>query len=721
MGCGSSSLAGPAGNGNAPMTGKPSLRGLHKQMVNEGMHTIDMPSLTEGYGESVFKGAVADKYLKEVGLCAKDLDDYTWINDKAKPDQIAKALMAWALDRKATSFCHWFQPMASTFRHGDTGQVQLSMVEFNADGTPTFELKGKNILFGETDGSSYPNGGMRATHTAAAYLCIDPSSPVFLRGDAIFIPACLVSYDGKALDEKTPLLRAHQALSREGARLFKHMGYETAGMVNNIGLEQELFFIPREAFQRRLDLQFTGRTVMGRMPARGQELCDHYMAPINTQGHVLKCMAEIQHECFKLGIPLKTRHREVAPNQYEFAPLFGSVITQTDQNLVVMQICEEVAEKHGLACLLQEKPFQGVNGSGKHNNWSISTLEGVQLLNPADITKRSGNPEIFPVVMAAIVAAVSEYGDLMRLSIASPGNDFRLGAMEAPPSVISTYLGKQMTAYLTEFMNGNVSEYKPYTTPVNLGVDLLPIVHAPAEDRNRTSPFPYGGHRFEFRAVGSSQNVSMVNVVLDGATAKMFATISDRIEAGEKATEVAQDLLKKHFNAVFNGNGYDKEWPAQADALGISHIDSGVEAINKFVDAKNMEMFASQGIFSEEECVARRVVMLEAYVGTIEMEAGCMVDMINQYVIPSLKAGGMDALVGPIAAGAASVTEAVAAVHHTEDVFEGAKLCRVLRLETMIALRKLVDDAEGVCPANCWSLATYKELLFVDSGKFGTV
>ena len=484
-------------------------------------------------------------------------------------------MLAWALDKGATSFCHWFQPMTSTFRHGDTGQVQMSMLEFNRDGTTTFELKGKHILFGETDGSSYPNGGMRATHTAGGYLAIDPSSPVFLRDDCMFIPACFVSYNGKALDEKTPLHRAHQAMSKQGARLFKHLGFEVTGMVNNIGLEQELFFIPREAYERRMDLQFTGRTVLGKMPARGQEGCDHYMAPINVVGPAMACMKEIQEQCYKLGIPLKTRHREVAPNQYEFAPEFGSVITQTDQNLVVMQICEEVASKHGLVALLQEKPFSGVNGSGKHNNWSISTLCGAQLLNPGDLTKRSGNPEIFPIVMSAIVAAVDEYGDLMRLAIASPGNDFRLGAKEAPPSVISTYLGTQMTAYLKDFMEGNVYEYKPATTPVDLGVDILPIVHAPAEDRNRTSPFPYGGHRFEFRAVGSSQNVSMVNTVLNALTAKKFAEISEGVEAGKDAVAVAQEMLKKHFKVIYNGNGYDPAWPAEADKLGITHIDSG--------------------------------------------------------------------------------------------------------------------------------------------------
>ena len=649
-------------------------------------------------------------------MTAADLDDYTWINDSAKADKVAKALLKWGLDAGASSFCHWFQPMASTFRHGMTGQVQLSTLEFNDDGTPTFELKGKHILFGETDGSSYPNGGMRATHTAGGYLCIDPASPPFMRDDNIFIPACFVSYDGKALDEKTPLHRAHQAMSKETARLFKHCGFEVKGAVNNIGLEQELFFVPREAYQRRMDLQFTGRTVMGKMPARGQELCDHYMSPINIEAEVYHCMKEIQEQCYKLGIPLKTRHREVAPNQYEFAPLFGSVIVQTDQNLMVMQICEEVARKHGLAALIQEKPFAGVNGSGKHNNWSISTLCGTQLLNPGDLTAKSGNPSLFPIVMAALVAGVEEYGDLMRLAIASPGNDFRLGAMEAPPSVISTYLGPQLTAYLKDFSEGNVYEYKPATSPINLGVDIMPIVHAPAEDRNRTSPFPYGGHRFEFRAVGSSQNVSLVNTVLNALTAKKFAEISEGVEAGKDAVAVAQEMLKKHFKVIYNGNGYDPAWPAEADKLGITHIDSGVEAIDKFVAEKNVKMFEDLKVFDAAECAARRTILLDLYVGTIEMEVGCMIDMINQHAIPSAKAAGIDA--AGMSAGVVKLEAALKEMHAAADEYEAAKLARVLRLDTMIDVRKVVDDVEAICPADKWTLATYKELLFVDVGKF---
>ena len=328
----------------------------------------------------MFKGKIADKYLKKEGLTSKDLDDYSWINDSAKPDKIAKAMMAWALDKGASSFCHWFQPMAATMRHGNTGQVQMSMLEYNSDGTPTFGSRGSDFL---ADGrSSYPPGHGR--RTPRAHLCIDPSSPVFLRDDCMFIPACFVSYAGKALDEKTPLHRAHQAMSKQGARLFKHLGFEVTGMVNNIGLEQELFFIPREAYERRMDLQFTGRTVLGKMPARGQEGCDHYMAPINVHGPAMACMKEIQEQCYKLGIPLKTRHREVAPNPYEFAPV--SVRHHPDGP---EPGGDADLRRGGLSTASPRfcrRSLSRRQRSGKHNNWSISTLCGAQLLNPGDLT-----------------------------------------------------------------------------------------------------------------------------------------------------------------------------------------------------------------------------------------------------------------------------------------------------------------------------------------------
>ncbi len=532
--------------------------------------------------------------------------------------------------------------------------------------------------------------------------------------DTVFLPAVLAAYSGVALDEKTPLHRSVQALSKQGARLLGQLGVKTAGLVNNIGLEQELFLIGREAYYKRPDLQFTGRTVIGRSPARGQEMSDHYMAPLSAASPALACMKEIQMRCFKVGIPLRTRHREVAPNQYEFAPMFGSVVTQTDQNLVVMQIIEETAAQFGLAALMQEKPFQGINGSGKHNNWSISTAEGVQLLNPAQMYAKTKNADVFPVVMAALVSALDKHGDLLRLAIASPGNDFRLGAMEAPPAVISTYLGDDMTEYLTRFMNGASEVYTPKTRELAFGVDAIAPIEIPAEDRNRTSPFPYGGARFEFRAVGSSQNVSLVNTVLATITADAFKTIADRVEKGEKALDVARELLKTHFRVVFNGNGYDKEWPAQADARGIWRINSGVDAICRFTADKNVALFGSQAVFTPEECAARQTVLLNHYIGTVECEAQCLVDMVHQHVVPSLKDAQLPEEVTAVKAAAKKVADALHAIHGLEPA-AAAAASRVLRLETMLEARKVIDAAEGVCPAKHWTLATYQDLLFLDS------
>jgi glutamine synthetase len=670
----------------------------------------------DGYGEHCFRGAVANKYLSKYGETDALLKDVTWPSQDGKADIVAKAVLDWAVDNGASVYCHWFQPMAASgVRHGLSAQVQQTMYEFDNEGTPFFKFDGEMLLQGETDGSSYPNGGMRATHTAGGYLSLDPLSPIFLREDTIFIPAAFVSYNGDALDEKVPLHRAVEAMSTQGTRLLKLMGYEVDGLINNIGLEQEIFLVPRHAFYRRPDLQFTGRTVMGKQPARGQEMSDHYMAPISRATTAFDCMRQIQMECFKIGIPLKTRHREVAPNQYEFAPLFGNVISQNDQNLMVMQIIEEVASENGLAALLQEKPFAGINGSGKHNNWSLGTNAGVNLLNPKQINAASANPEIFPVIMAAIVSAIDKHGDLMRLSITSPGNDFRLGAMEAPPAVMSTYLGEDMTQYLMDFMEtGTVEAYAPAKKSLGFGASAIPKIQVPAEDRNRTSPFPYGGARFEFRAAGSAQNVSLVNTVLNTITAEAFAIVADRIEAGETPTAIAQDLLKAHSRVIHNGNGYDPEWPEQAVEKGLWRIDSGVDAIQRFTDPKNTELFEKMGVLTPRECEARRVILLEHYVGTVEMETVTMVDMINQHVIPSCKKAELP-YVKKLEDAVKTLRKAVEGIHAAADEAEAAALCRVLRLDTMIKVRDVCDEAEGLCPPSLWTLATYSELLFLDT------
>jgi glutamine synthetase len=473
------------------------------------------------------------------------------------------------------------------------------------------------------------------------------------------------------------------------------------------------FLISREQYYRRPDLQFTGRTVMGKVAPRDQEMCDHYMAPLSSSTPALQCMKEIQEECWKMGIPLKTRHREVAPNQYEFAPLYGTNTGQIDQNLIVMQLIEEIAAKHGLAALLQEKPFDGINGSGKHNNWSISTMEDVPLFVPTALNAACKNINAFPIIMAAVIAAVDSHGDLMRMAISSPGNDFRLGACEAPPAIISTYLGDDMTSYLEAFKNGESKEYTPNLRTIDIGVSGIAPFTVPAEDRNRTSPFPYGGARFEFRAVGSSQNVSMVNTVLNIMCAQKFGEFADKIDAGADPVEVAREALNEHWKVIFNGNGYDLDNQQMLTDKGVWRIDSGVEAIAQLTTEKNVALFESLGVMSSVELTARQNVLHDHYTGTVEMEAGAMIDMINQHVLPSLREAGLED--DEIEDSVDILKKALHEIEETEDSYEKAKLARVLRLATMVDIRKFCDAAEAIVPAGLWTLATYKDLLFLDS------
>jgi len=691
------------------------MQALRKTLSQPMRRAFGSHDLLKGYGNHLFKGAVADKYLKKHGLPAGTIDAATWIHDVATADKVATAVTEWATDNGATVFCHWFQPLGSTgVRHGLTGQVQNSFFHFNAQGEPVYDLKGKDLLKGETDGSSYPNGGLRNTHTAGAYLAIDPTSPIFLRGDSIYIPAGFATWNGDSIDEKIPLLRASDALSREGKRLLKNLGYDVPGIEARIGLEQEFFLVPRDAFHRRPDLMMTGRTLIGKDACRGQELCDHYYGAPSEAQPALACLQELQKKCYELGIPLKTRHREVAPNQYETAPLFGTVTTQTDQNLVVMQVLEEVAAKHGLAALVQEKPFNNINGSGKHNNWSLWSLDETNLLDPAQLTAKSGNPDAFPVVMSALLKAVDEHGDLMRMAIASPGNDFRLGACEAPPSIISAYLGDSMTKFMEAYKGGSSDPYVSKGKEFDLGISCMPLFGVPAEDRNRTSPFPYGGKRFEFRAVGSAQNVSLVNVVLASITAEVFSAFSDAIEGGKKPRELATAALEKHWKVIFNGDNYDEAEQESLTKKGVWRIDSSVDAICRITDPKNVKLFSGLGVLTAEECAARQTVSLEAYVGVVEMEALCLIDMINQHVIPSRKAAGVGPAVSELEGCVATLKKAVHAIHSEDDEKAKGALARSLRLETMMSVREVCDAAEAVCPAEHWTLATYAELLFLD-------
>jgi glutamine synthetase len=584
------------------------------------------------------------------------------------------------------------------------------MFTFGSDGQPKYKFTGSELCFGETDGSSYPNGGLRATHTAGGYTIIDATSPIFMREDTIYIPTIFASWTGFALDEKIPLLRSCEALSKEGVRFLSKFGHTASAVQPNIGLEQEFFFVPRDLYAKRLDLVMSGRTVMGKDPPRGQEMCDHYMGPPNQ--HAMECIREIQKEAFLMGIPLKTRHREVAPNQYEFAPYFGFVTTQIDQNLMVMQIAEEVAARYNLAVLLQEKPFNGVNGSGKHNNWSIGTPEGLNLFNAGQVADTLKSKDAFPAIMACIVQGVNRHGDLMRAAIANPGNDFRLGACEAPPAIISTYLGDSLTEYLKAYMEGSDAEYKPEKRPLDTGISFIPSFSVPSEDRNRTSPFPYGGHRFEFRAVGSAQNVSLVNVVLNALTTEAMKEFSDKVDAGQSIKDVAIAMLKENFKAVFNGNGYAESWKDEAVSRGIWRIDSGVEALEHLTSDKNKAMFKSLNILGEEELTAKRDVHLDHYTNTVEIECLAMIDMMQQQVIPAIKEAKM--ATGDLEAGVKKLQEGIKGVHAGADCIAKARLARVLRLETMVAVRETCDTAEATCPAHLWPMPNYTQLLFLD-------
>lgn len=676
---------------------------------------------SRGHGSHVFRGAVARPYLLKHKLEPDTLDNPEWVRNN-KADQVAAAVLDWARDLGASSYCHWFQPMAgSLLRHGQAGQVQNCMMEFDKDGEIVWNFKGKHLLKSETDGSSYFNGGLRATHSAAAYVAIDASSPIFIRGDTVFIPAAMLSYTGFALDEKTPLLRALAALSKSGSRLLKLLGHTTSEVRANIGLEQEFFLVDRDLYVQRPDLQLTGRTVIGHSAPRSQELCDHYMGALS--GRPLACMQEIQRECFKLGIPLKTRHREVAPNQYEFAPMFGFATSQIDQNITLMQIMEEVASNHGLAVLLHEKPFQGCNGSGKHNNWSLGTAEGLNLLNAEDVAKVTNNNDIFPVVMAAIVSAVDAHGDLMRLSTSCPGNDFRLGACEAPPAIMSVYLGQDLTEYFEQYrsakQSSDVSVYKPKTRTLDTGVNTLPLIEIPAEDRNRTSPFPYGGHRFEFRQVGSSQNNSFVNTVLATITAKSFETFANMIEnEGKSPRDVAKIALEKSFKVVFNGNCYDAANQQAMTAAGLWRFDSAVDAIQRYTAPKNIALFSEMNVLSKEELQARQNVSLSHYVGVVEMEASVLVDIIERSILPAIRANeklidSKSTILVDLEASLIVLKQDIHEIHHTAALVTKAELSRKLRLETMLRVREVCDRAEATLPGHAWPLPTYSEMGFL--------
>eukprot|EP00928_Gymnodinium_smaydae_P061286 TRINITY_DN45401_c0_g1_i1.p1 TRINITY_DN45401_c0_g1~~TRINITY_DN45401_c0_g1_i1.p1 ORF type:complete len:893 (+),score=180.53 TRINITY_DN45401_c0_g1_i1:134-2812(+) len=664
------------------------------------------------FGTHRFRGAEAAPHLERHGL-PLDLLDATPEWTLYHADAVAAAVTEWAVSRGATMVCHWTQPLRSagaSWRASQPTKVVHAMFNPAIDGRLRRILDGQYLIHGETE----------------CRKCIDVSSPIWVRGDTLFVPCVFLRYNNSSfsgmdmvLDEKTPLLRAQQAMSRAGVRLLKLLGHECQQVLPEIGLEQEFFLISRASYYRRPDLQQCGRTLIGAQLENGTNLYDTHSSPLN--GAAEACMQAIQKECFKLGVHVRTRHRESAPNQYEYAPYHGLASSQVDENLQLMEIIEEVARAHGLVALLHEKPFCGVNGSGKHNNFSLISDTKVNLMNEEHCNKLC--PELFPLVMAAMARAVYRHGDLMMASTACPGNDFRLtrgGGCEAPPCCMSTHFGESVTAYLQELMTSTTGPVTPYQRPMEscaTGVDCIDchMIKVSPEPRNRTAPFPYAGRRFELRTPGSSQNVSMVNTVLCAAIAESMNTFADAIEQGKTARQVTVESLKSEgHKAIYNGNCYEASWYAQAKERGLACIDSCVDRVERYRSWKAVSLFQGLNIFSEEELHERTEVIHENYVITVEIEVRCLLDMCRGLILPVARRAGLAIEADRLTECLQRLELGLDGLADAQEFYAQARLARELRLDNMVRARRMCDDLETKLPAADWPLATYKDLLLND-------
>ena len=589
-----------------------------------------MVNVPEIFGSMVFNDATMKERLPKATYKAlKKTIDLGEPLDISVANVVANAMKDWAVEKGCTHYTHWFQPMT-----GVTAEKHDSFIDPVGDGTAIMEFGGKELVKGEPDASSFPSGGIRATFEARGYTAWDPTSPAFIRDTTLYIPTAFCSYTGEALDKKTPLLRSMEVLSNAACRTLKLFGKDVKKVTSTVGPEQEYFLVDKEYFDQRKDLIFTGRTLFGAAAPKGQELDDHYFGALKTR--VKDFMADLDVELWKLGITSKTRHNEVAPAQHEVAPIFGTTNIATDHNQLVMETLKKTAEKHGMVCLLHEKPFAGVNGSGKHNNWSMCTNEGENLISPG---KNPINNTQFLFILAAIMKGVDEYADLLRISVASAGNDHRLGANEAPPAIVSMFLGDELEAVVK-----SIVEDKDYATPgkvpMHLGVDVLPEFKKDTTDRNRTSPFAFTGNRFEFRMLGSAVNIACPNIMINTIMAEELNQFCDEIEKADNKDKAIKELIKKtftdHQRIIFNGDGYSDEWPVEAEKRGLPNYRSLPEALAHFDDQKNIDLFVKNNVHDEVEIKARKVITLEEYAKTINIEALTMLEMAKQDILPAV-------------------------------------------------------------------------------------
>lgn len=689
-------------------------------------------SIENTFGCNVFNDAVMRTRLPKSTYKAlrRTIDEGVPL-DPAVADVVANAMKDWAIEKGATHFTHWFQPMT-----GVTAEKHDSFISPTGDGKVIMEFSGKELIKGEPDASSFPSGGLRATFEARGYTAWDCTSPAFIKDNTLCIPTAFCSYTGEALDKKTPLLRSMEALSKQAVRVLRALGNHTVTKVTTtVGPEQEYFVIDKKLFEKRLDLILTGRTLFGAKPPKGQELEDHYFVTLKER--IANFMAEVDQELWKLGVMAKTKHNEVAPAQHEIAPIFSTTNIATDHNQLVMEILRKVANRHGLVCLLHEKPFAGVNGSGKHNNWSMSTNDGQNLLDPG---KTPHENEQFLLFLAAVIEAVDDYAALLRASIANPGNDHRLGANEAPPAIVSIFLGDQLTEILEQIANGGVKNAK-LGGEIKLGVSTLPALPKDSTDRNRTSPFAFTGNKFEFRMVPSSASIADPNTVLNTIVAEVLSRIADRLEKAsnidEEVQAIVKEIVKKHRRIIFNGNNYSEEWVKEAEKRGLPNIQSTVDAIPAWIDDKVVRTFTKHNVLTKEELHARYEIYLENYVKTINIEALTMIEMARRQILPAsirfagdvassltaLKNAGVqssetEALMKKLSTTIDSLGKNVASLEKVlsqvpnDDVFKKAQYYRDVVFSTMGKVREDADTLETIVESSYWPMPTYADLLF---------
>ena len=547
-------------------------------------------------------------------------------------NEIAEAMRAWAIEKGATHYTHWFQPMT-----GITAEKHDSFIEPTGDGKVIMDFKGTALVRGEPDASSFPSGGLRATFEARGYTAWDPTAFAFVKDNSLYIPTCFFSYTGAALDKKTPLLRSIDEVSREAIRILRLFGdHETKRVEVCVGAEQEYFILPKDLYAKREDLRLTGRTLFGAQPPKGQELDDHYFGTIRTR--VSRYMKDLDEQLWRLGILSKTKHNEAAPCQHELAPIYSNVNSACDSNQLIMEIMKKCAAKHDLVCLLHEKPFAGVNGSGKHNNWSLSTDNGKNLFSPGKTPRQNAQ---FLVFLAAFIQGIDEYQDFLRCSVVSAGNDHRLGAGEAPPAIVSIFLGDELTSVVESIINGT-NYVDPQKSVMRIGVDVLPSIPKDTTDRNRTSPLAFTGNKFEFRMLGSSQSVSGPNVALNTIMAEELGRFADELENADDFDATLQSLVSRafteHQRIIFNGNGYSDEWKIEAQRRGLSNLDNAPKALASYIDPKHIQLVTKHGIYTEAEYRARHEIHLEAYCKLINIEAKTSVDMIMHQILPAAMA-----------------------------------------------------------------------------------